>query len=260
MADMVPRMTAAERQELGKLVRANARVAKDDIDARGKSLLADAESKLAARYKVEDAAWKDITAEANRMVEEADARIAAICRERGVPEEFRPGLLLSWYGRGENAVSARRAELRKVAQAEVAARVATAKVEIDRQSAALMTSIARDGLTSETALALVAALPRPEDLLPPLVALPLANGHVVALEAPVTDEAVTDESGPVTAVTDEGGAVTDSRNRCAYCGGSVQGRSDARFCCPRCRVADHRRRQAVARLNGGQPPASEGGA
>ena len=97
------RMTAAERQELAKLVRLNAKVAKDDADARGKWLLADAEAKLSAVYKAEDEAWADITAEAKKAVAEADATIAALCRERGIPEDFRPALHLGWIGRGENA-------------------------------------------------------------------------------------------------------------------------------------------------------------
>src|SRR5262245_8673801 len=126
-------MTNAERLELSKLVRLNAKVAKDDAEARGRWLLADAEEKLAAVYKVDDAAWAGITAAARKAVAEADAAIAALCRERGVPVDFRPELHLGWYGRGVNACKDRRNELRKVAQAKVAALVKQAHAEIDRQ-------------------------------------------------------------------------------------------------------------------------------
>jgi hypothetical protein len=229
-----PGMTVAERTELGKLVRLNAKVAKDDAEARGKWLLADAEAKLAARYKAEDEAWADITEAAEKAVEEADAAIAALCRERGIPEEFRPGLSLGWYGRGENASKARQAELRKVAQAEVEARVKQAKVEIDRATVEQLNRLTLAGLTSEEARAFISTMPTPEQLLPPLDSLPLRNGKTVVQLAPVT--AVTDG-------TPSAGAVTASRNKCAFCGEPfTPSRRDAKYCKPACRVTDYRRR------------------
>jgi hypothetical protein len=233
----VSRMTAAERMELGKLVRLNAKVAKDDAEARGKWLLADAEEKLAARYKAEDEAWADITAEVNRRVEEADAAVAAICRQRGIPEEFRPSIQWYFSGRGENASKERRAELRKVAQAQVAAVVKEAQVEIDRQAAQQLTQIAQAGLTSEEARAFIKEMPRPEELLPPLATLQLRNGQLVALEAPVAVTSVTPE------VTPSNAPVTANRNKCAFCGQPfTPSRHDGKYCRPAGRVADYRRR------------------
>ena len=157
------KMTAAERSELGSLVRFNAKVARADAEARGKWLKADVEEKLSARFKFEDAAWKDITAAAEKAVQEADAAIAALCRDRGVPEDFRPSLCLSWHGRGENASAARRAEMRKLAYAHID------------------------------------ALPSPEELLKPLVSIQMDDGELVALEAPAAVTAVTGDGGGVTA-------------------------------------------------------------
>src|SRR5262249_44599843 len=121
------RMTSGERQELCKLVRLRAKLAEEDAESRGAWLLADAEAKLAARYKQEDEAWAEITAAAEKAVAEADAVIAARCRERGVPEDFRPSISVGWWSRGENASKDRRAELRKVAETQIAARVKEAK-------------------------------------------------------------------------------------------------------------------------------------
>jgi hypothetical protein len=254
------RMTAAERLELGKLVRLNAKVAKDDAAARGQWLLADAETKLAARYKADEEAWADITAAAEKAVEEADAAIAALCRARGIPEDFRPGLHLSWYGRGENASRERRAELRKVAQAQVAALVKEAQVEIDRVAAQQLTQITQAGLTSEEARAFISGMPKPEELLPPLATLQLGDGQLIALEAPLPVPAVTPEREPVAAsvtgtpavtadVTDNPAvtpSVTASRNVCAFCGEAfTPSRRDGKYCRPACRVADYRRRLKV---------------
>jgi hypothetical protein len=193
----------------------------------------DAEAKLAAVYKAEDEAWADITAAAERTVKEADAAIAALCRERGIPEDFRPSLHLGWYERGVNASRARRVELRKVAQTQVAALVKEAQVEIDRQAAQQMGQITQAGLTSEEARKFLASMPKPEELLPPLATLQLEDGQLVALEAPPS----------VTAVTANGEAVTASRNVCAFCQQPfTPSRRDGRYCRPACRVADHRRR------------------
>jgi hypothetical protein len=229
-------MTAAERTELGKLVRLNAKVAKDDAEARGKWMLADAEAKLAAIFKVEDEAWADITATVDKQIAAADAAIAAICQQRGITEEFRPSV--GWYfrGRGENSLKDRRVELRKVAQTQVGARVAEAKVEIDRQAALQLTQITQAGLTSEEARAFISSMPKPEQLLPPLGTLELHSGKLVALEAPVA------ETSPVT--THETDSVTDTRYRCAFCGQPfTPSRKDSKYCKPACRVADYRKRQ-----------------
>jgi hypothetical protein len=231
----MPATTAAERLELAKLVRLNARVAKDDVQARGQWLLADAEAKLAAVFQADDAAWADVTAAAEKHVAEADAVLAALCRERGIPEEFRPSLHLSWYGRGENAMATRRAELRKVAQRQVEALVKQAQVEIARQEAAQLTEITKAGVTSSEARAFLGSMPKPEELLPPLQALKLPTGQVVALASP--GEAVTaSRNDPVTA----------RRSQCAFCGRTfTPARRDSKYCQTACRVADHRRRQAA---------------
>jgi hypothetical protein len=234
------RMTAAERQELGKLVRLNAKVAKDDAEARGKWMLADAEAKLAARFKQEDQAWADITEAVEKQIAEANAAVNAIAAQRGIHEDFRPSVNWYWDGRGENKFKERRDELRKVAQAQVAARVKQAQVEIDRQAAEQLTCITQSGLTSEEARAFISAMPKPEHLLPPLGSLELHNGELVLLNGPVT---ATPDAAPVTpAVT---AAETDKRFKCAFCGQPfTPNRSDSKFCKPACRVADYRRRHA----------------
>lgn len=161
-------MTKAERLELGKVVRLRAKVAKDDAEAQGRRLLADFEAQLAARYPENNPAWAEITATAKRAVEDADAQIAQLCRNFGIPEEFRPGLNCYWHGRGENAEKQRRAELRAVAQRETAARVQTAKVTIDRQAAALLSDLAAHGLETAHAKAFLEQLPSVDDLIPRL--------------------------------------------------------------------------------------------
>jgi hypothetical protein len=234
-------MTTAERLDLGKLVRLKAKVAKDDAEARGKELIADGESKLAAIYKEEDEAWADITEAAQKYAAKADAAIHALCCERGIPEEFRPSLRFVFFGRGENACKERRAELRKVLYAVVAALVKKAQVEIDRQAVQQMTEITRAGLSSEEAVAFLANMPTPEQLMPPIATLELRNGQVVALKSPTPVTEVTDNGAAN--VTDNGETVTPGRPVCAFCGKPfTPSRRDSKYCRPACRVADWRQR------------------
>jgi hypothetical protein len=232
------KMTAAERKDLMQVVKTNAKVAKADAEARGRWMIADAEAKLAARYKAEDEDWADIVEAANQAVAEADAAIAALCRERSIPEDFRPSLHLGFYGRGENAFKERREELRRVAETKVDALVGQAKLEIDRQAAQQLTQITKSGLTSEEARAFIETMPTPEQLLPPLGALQLENGQLVKLETTVT--VTPSHNSEVT-------AVTARRNKCGHCGQAfTPSRKDGKFCSDKCRVADFRKRHQTA--------------
>jgi hypothetical protein len=235
-------MTTGERTELGKLVRLRAKVAKDDAEARGKVILADAEAKLAAIYKFEDDAWAGITAEAERKVAEANAAVAAICRQRGIPEDFRPKIGWYWHGRGENALPERRAELRRVVQAKVAAQVAEAKVEIDREQERQLTQLAASGFTSPEALRYLGNMPSAEDLLPPIRSLTLASGAEVSLEQPPPVTAGTDRNAAVTA--DRNGVTEDTpgNNTCAGCGKALPA-GRGLHCSNACRQAAFRKRQ-----------------
>src|SRR5512133_2785693 len=96
-------MTRRDRNDLLDVAKMRARVAKQAVAGREAELLAIAEEELSAIYKADDEAWKGMTATADQKINEANEAIAAMCRERGIPEEFRPGLYLNWYGRGMNA-------------------------------------------------------------------------------------------------------------------------------------------------------------
>lgn len=231
-----PAMTTGERQELAKLVRLHAKNAKADAEARGAALLADAEAKLAAIYKAEDEAWADIIAEARKYLNEAQAQLAERCRACGIPDNFAPSLYFSWSSRGENSISGRRAELRKVAQTQVAARVKEASVAIDHEAERQLAQLTASGLTSMEARAFLDNMPDAEELLPVLGALELPSGQLLALEAP----------RPVTpAVTDDDSdrnAVTADRNKCAHCGKPISA-GRGRHCSSACRQAAYRLRR-----------------
>lgn len=177
------RMSKADRDDLARVARLRAKVARADVEARQAALLADAEAKLSAIYKFDEEVWAHITAEAERAVREADQRVAQLCRERGVPEDFRPGLHLSWHGRGQNAVPARRAELRRLAQANIQAVAEAARVAIDKSEAEVLTALIADGLESTQARAFLEAMPTAEQLMQPLTIEALEGARTNRLPA-----------------------------------------------------------------------------
>jgi len=161
-------MTKSERDELAKVARMQAAVAKADIEQRQRDLLAEVEAQLAAQYRANHEAWKELTAEAQRAIRAVDEEIARRCRELGVPERLRPSIGLSWYDRGESGDAKRRAELRKVAQTRLEADARKAKVEVDRRTAEIRMQLASGGLTTPEAHAFLDAMPRVDELLPEL--------------------------------------------------------------------------------------------
>lgn len=161
-------MTKGEREELRRLVNERARLAKARVEQRQAELLADVEAKLAAKYDFDDEVWADVTAAARQAVKQADDFIAQKCRELGIPEEFRPGITIGWYKRGENAVSLRRGELRKVAQTQIAAAGKKAKNTIDTAALERREALALGALESAEAKAFIESMPTVEALMPPL--------------------------------------------------------------------------------------------
>ena len=170
-------ITKSEREELVKLVKMRARVAKMGVDQRRIELLADFENKMATRYQSDDAAWADITQETQEAVQRADEAIAQRCRELGIPEQFRPSVHFSRYGRGENAVKERRAELRKVAERQLEAEAKRAKVHIEKKTVDMLTALTAGALESAEAKEFLLQIPNPEQLLPPLE-LPELEGQL----------------------------------------------------------------------------------
>lgn len=164
-ADDVPQLTRAERGDLAKVARMRARVAKSDVAAREAELAAQLEADLSAVYPAKDPRWADLKEAADAAAKAADEELRRRCIAAGIPEEFRPSLGVWWSGRGENGTAKRRAELRTLGRAQIAALGKRAKVEIERTEA--------DVLRSDAARAALADIPTPETLMPPLVLVEL---------------------------------------------------------------------------------------
>src|SRR5712664_1520698 len=156
-------ISKGEREELRGILNGRRRLAKKVIEHRAAELVADAEQKLAATYKIDNAAWRD---RAGEVVREADAEIAKRCRALGIPEQFRPGLALGWYRRGENALEERRAELRKVAVTRIKEMAKQAEVQMETRALDGLELLARSALESAEARQFLASMPNVEALMP----------------------------------------------------------------------------------------------
>jgi hypothetical protein len=161
-------MPKGERDDLMSVVKMRARVAKAAVAQQEAQLLNQVEEELSARFRADDEAWKEITEEARLMVQQANEKIAAICRERGVRDEFAPQLGLDWYGRGSNAMRERRTELRKLAQTRIAAAGKAAKTTIEQKSVEVLTELVAGSLESDQARAFLETIPSPQQLMPPV--------------------------------------------------------------------------------------------
>jgi hypothetical protein len=162
-------LTKAERDDLLRLARMRERVAKSGLAQRSAQLLAEFEQQMASEYSYDqDTVWKAAAAAADLEVKKAKAQIAGRCRELGIPDRFAPGLHLSWYDRGENAVGKRRTELRFVAKSRIAEIEKTARSTIERASLEVQTEILRTALGSASAVTFLERMPSVEQLMPPL--------------------------------------------------------------------------------------------
>lgn len=161
-------MNRADREQLIRLARGRARLAKSKAAEREKILMSEAEDLLAAEYSARDQLWAEATAIAEEACRKANEQIAAQSALLGIPQRMAPRLQLSWDSRGQGQDSGRRAELRKVAQSRLAALTAMAKTAIDEQLLDTEQALIADSLESAEAVAFLERMPTAEQLMPSL--------------------------------------------------------------------------------------------
>ena len=182
-------ISRSEREDLQRLIRQREKVLKSAAKQRSAELLADFTNQMNSEFSFDDdAVWAEAMREAKVEVEKAKRKIAARCRELGIPERFAPDLSLDWRHRGwENSVASRRGELRSMAQTKIAAIERKAITEIELSCLQAQTEIAVSGLTSEVARGFIERLPGIEALMPALSFSEVAG----EAEPPVAEQLVT---------------------------------------------------------------------
>jgi hypothetical protein len=159
-----------EREDLQRLIRQRERVLKSAAKQRSAELIADFENQMGSEFSFDDdAVWARAKEEAEAEIGRAKQRIAARCRELGIPDRFAPTLHLTWLHRGyDNALEKRRTELRRMARTKIEAIEQKAITEIEHSCLEAQTQLAVAGLSSENARTFVERLPGIEVLMPRL--------------------------------------------------------------------------------------------
>ena len=141
-----------ETHDLSMIIKDRTKVLRAHAEEQAAACLADFESKMATVYTFDqDEVWQKAAEEARRVVAESQMIIAKRCKELGIPATFAPSISASWQGRGENMLSARRAELRRVAKASIEAMTKAAITKIEKQALDLRTQVVGMGLLSADA-------------------------------------------------------------------------------------------------------------
>jgi hypothetical protein len=162
-------MTKGERDQLLQLVKKRERVMKTKAQERSAFLLAEWDAQSAKiHHWDDDAIWARAKEEATKAIETAKIAIAARCQELGIPAEFAPDLHMMWSGRGHNAVSERRAELRRAAKSRIDAIEREALSKIESLSLGAQTEIIAHGLESDAAKLFLETMPKIEQMMPTL--------------------------------------------------------------------------------------------
>jgi hypothetical protein len=161
-------MTKGEREELIRITKSRARLAKAGVDQHKAELLADFEQQMARMYDPQEEAFQQVTQEAQEMVYNYNKLIEERCAELGIPAKLRPGLHISWFSRGENSTAGRRAELRRVAQTRLDAGAKRAKHQIDLAAQDVLEKLMVGSLGSVEARSFLESVPTADALMVPL--------------------------------------------------------------------------------------------
>jgi hypothetical protein len=182
-------ISKSEREDLQRLIRQREKVLKSAAKQRSSELLADFENQMGSEFSFDDdKVWEQAAKEAGAEVAKAKQKIAARCRELGIPERFAPTLDISWHNRGyDNMVGQRRAELRNMAIKEIEAMERKAFTQVELSCLNAQTELAVAGLTSQAARTFVAALPAVDKLMPALSYSEIAG----ETDPPIAEQLVT---------------------------------------------------------------------
>lgn len=162
-------ITRSERESLLKLCRQRERLAKAAVGVLAAKRKADFETQLAREFAFdEDRVWKQAYEIVKTTIDQANKDIAKRAAELGIPPEFAPFLRHYWFDRGQNTLRARRAELTKVAHAEIAQLEKDAKCRVEQSSLEIQTRLLTGSLESEAAKRFLEQMPTPEQLIPAL--------------------------------------------------------------------------------------------
>ena len=169
MTEAQKRMTKGERDDLIRLIKQREKVAKSAATQRAAAMLAEFERRIVELHDFDtDEVWSAATACVSAATKKANQEINERSAELGIPAEFRPAITFNWNCRGQAEYEMRRAELRRVAKAEIEVVEKTLRVHIESESVKAQTEVVTHGMESAAALSFLESLPPIEAMMPEL--------------------------------------------------------------------------------------------
>lgn len=171
-------MTKTEREELKRLARERARVAKAETERRSADLKAAFEQQVVSFYTYDrDEVWEELHNEIQAALTETNEKIRERAIELGIPEDFAPTVAFTWHARNPRVeVQRSQQEVRRAAYKQIEAMERTAKHEIDRAALEVQTQLVAEGLTSGRAIEFLGSMPSVEALMPAVDIRELTEG------------------------------------------------------------------------------------
>ena len=165
-------MSASERAALLKLIARTARVAAADVDSLAAERYAEFERQASKEWEAQELGVNELIDDANAQLAPALAQaqqlVTARCDELGIAEELRPKVHGGAGVFRARLSNERKAELRRLAKAEIESARKRAKVEIERSRSKAEAQVLSSAIESDEGLAILGQLPTADALLPPV--------------------------------------------------------------------------------------------
>lgn len=164
---MTAPMTPGERRELRTVVRQRIKVLRADVEQRRMELLADAEARLVERYRQQDKAAEDLNFRISEITEKASREITdLIIAARGDTDGVSIRRPVRLQVPRVSSYTEDRAQLHRAMVAGVESQVKAALLNLDRQEADLLQSLALHTIETDAARQFLASIPSVGDLVP----------------------------------------------------------------------------------------------
>lgn len=161
-------ITPSERRELRAVVRQQMKVLRTEVEQRKYELVAEAERRLAEKYRDEDAAADQLQHQLAKLTEDTNRQLFEIMTEYEQLIDGRWKQHMSGYQTPHiyRANAGTRDQLRKALVAGIEVQVKQAKLGLERQEADLLKDLAIDALETTAAREFMTRIPTVAELVP----------------------------------------------------------------------------------------------
>jgi hypothetical protein len=165
---MSDQITPGERRELRAVVRQQMKVLRTEVEQRKYELVAEAERRLAEKYRDEDAAADELQHRLAELTRGVNQQLLDVLREYEQLIDGRWRQRMTGYQTPHiyRSDTGSRDQLRKALVAGVEVDVKQAKLALDRQEADLLKALAIDALETSAARAFLDRIPTVAELVP----------------------------------------------------------------------------------------------